>query len=72
MAQRSKADRQAAAKKGAATRQRNAAAKSGGDAKRAGESSANTAVSAVKSFGDMVQQAGKSLASRIGAARKGR
>lgn len=72
MAQRSKADRQAAAKKGAATRKRNAAAKSGEDAKGSAESTANAAVSAAKSFGDMVQQAGKSLASRIGAARKGR
>ena len=70
--QRSKADRQAAAKKGAATRKRNAAAKSGEDAKRSAEGTANSAVSAAKSFGGMVQQAGKALANRIGAARKGR
>jgi hypothetical protein len=70
MAQRTKADRQAAAKKGAATRQRRGAQKSGADVKQSGKSAADAALSTVKSVGDAVRQGAKSVASRVGAIRK--
>jgi len=72
MAERTKADRQAAAKKGAATRQRKAAEKSGADAKRSAEGAGKGAISAAKSLGEAVKQAGKAVASRVGGIRKGR
>jgi len=72
MAQRKKADRQAAAKKGAATRQRKAAAKSGADAKRSGQGVGNAAISTATSLGEAVKQGAKAVASRVGAVRKGR
>jgi hypothetical protein len=72
MAERTKADRSAAAKKGAATRQRNAAAKSGTDAQQSAKASGNAAISTAKSLGETVKQGVKSLASRVGAGRKGR
>lgn len=72
MAQRTKADRQAAAKKGVATKQRKAAGESGGDARRSAETAAKTALSGVKSLGSAFKQAGKAVASRVGADRKGR
>ena len=50
MAKRTKADRQAAAKKGAATRQREAAEKSGAEAKRSGKSAGKAAISTAGSL----------------------
>jgi hypothetical protein len=72
MAERTKADRQAAAKKGAATRQRKAAEKRGADAKQSAKASGNAAISTAKSLGETVMQGFKSLATRVGAGRKGR
>jgi hypothetical protein len=72
MADRTKADRSAAAKKGAATRKRNAAEKSGADAKQSAKATGNAAISTAKSLGETVKQGVKSLATRVGAARKGR
>jgi hypothetical protein len=71
MAQRTKADRQAAAKKGAATMQRNAAEKSATDAKQSAKASGNAAISTAKSLRETVKQGVKSLATRVGAGRKG-
>ena len=71
MAQRTKADRQAAAKKGAATMQRNAAEKSATDAKPSAKASGNAAISTAKSLRETVKQGVKSLATRVGAGRKG-
>jgi len=68
MAQRTKADRQAAAKKGAATRQRKAAEKSGADAKSVGMAALSTA----KSLGEAVKQGTEAVSSRVGASRKDR
>jgi hypothetical protein len=72
MAERTKADRQAAAKKGAATRQRKAAETSGTDAKHSAKATGNAAISTAKSLGETVKHGVKSLATRLGAARKGR
>jgi hypothetical protein len=72
MAERTKADRQAAAKKGAATRQRKAAETSGTDAKHSAKATGNAAISTAKSLGETVKHGVKSLATRVGAARKGR
>jgi hypothetical protein len=72
MAERTKADRQAAAKKGAATRKRKAAEKSGTDAKQSAKASGNAAISTAKSLGETVTQGLRSLATRVGAGRKGR
>jgi len=72
MAERTKADRQAAAKKGAATRQRKAAEKSGADTKQSAKATGNAAISTAKSLGETVKQGVKSLATRVGAARKRR
>lgn len=70
MAERRKADRQAAAKKGAATRQRKAAEKSAADAKRSATSVGKATISTVKSLGEAVKQGARSVANRIGAVRK--
>ncbi len=72
MAQRTKADRQAAAKKAAATRQRKAAEKSGADAKGSAMGVGMAALSTAKSLGEAVKQGTKAVASRVGAVRKGR
>jgi len=72
MAGRTKADRQAAAKKGAATRQRRAAGKSGADAKSSATHVGKAGISTAKSFAEAVKQSAKSVASRVGAGRKGR
>jgi hypothetical protein len=60
MPQRTKADRSEAAKKGAATRQRNKAKDAGGDAKKAAKQAAQLGGEAVKSIGRAVKAAGKS------------
>lgn len=72
MAGRTKADRQAAAKKGAATRKRKAAQTSGADAKRSGKSAGKAASSTAGSLGGAVKQGAKAVASRVGLGRKGR
>jgi hypothetical protein len=72
MAERTKADRRAAAKKGAATRQRKAAEKSGTDAKQSAKTSGNAAISTAKSLSETVKQRVKSLATRVGVGRQGR
>jgi hypothetical protein len=72
MAQQTKADRKAAAKKGVSTKQRMAAKKSGADAKRSAKSSGSTAMSGAKSLAESVLQAGKAVSSRVRAARTGR
>ncbi|MDQ3587426.1 MAG: hypothetical protein M3375_03625 [Actinomycetota bacterium] len=72
MAQRTKADRQAAAKKAAATRQRKAAEKSGADAKGSAMGVGVTAIATAKSLGEAVKHGAKAVASRVGAVRKGR
>lgn len=72
MAERTKADRQAAAKKGAATKQRKAAQKNAADAKRSATSVGNAAVATAKSFGEALKQGARSVASRVGGSRKER
>ncbi len=72
MAERTKADRQAAARKGAATRKRNAAEKSATDAKQSAKVSAGAAISTAKSLGETVKQGVRSLVTRVGAGRKKR
>jgi hypothetical protein len=72
MAEQTKADRQAAAKKGAATRQRKAAETSGADATQSAKASGDAAISTAKSLGETVKHGVKSLITRIGASRKGR
>ncbi len=72
MAERTKADRQAAGKKAAATRQRTAAEKSGADAKDSATGAGMLAISTAKSLGEAVKQGVKAVSSRVGALRKRR
>ena len=72
MAQQTQAQRKAAAKKGAATRQRKAAQKSGADAKRSATSLGKQAVSTAGSIGAALVQGAKAVVGRVGAARKRR
>jgi hypothetical protein len=72
MAERTEADRHAAANEGAAARQRKGAEKSGPDAKHPAKPSGNAAISTAKSLGETVKQGVKSLATRVGAGRKRR
>jgi hypothetical protein len=71
-AERTHADRQAAAATGAATRHRTPAAKGDTDAKQSAKASGNAAISTVRSLGETVKQGVKSLVTRVGAGRKGR
>ncbi len=70
VAQRTKADQQAAAKPDAATRRHTA--QSGADAKQSARASNHAAISAAKSLGKTVKQGVKSLATRVAAGRKRR
>jgi hypothetical protein len=72
MAERTEADRQAAASEGAAARPRKEAEKSGPDAEQPAKPSGNAAISTAKSLGETVKQGVKSLAARVGAGRKRR
>jgi len=64
MAQRTKADRQAAAKKGAATKQRKAAQKGAADAKSSAGSAGKAAVETAKSLGEAIKQGVKAITKR--------
>jgi hypothetical protein len=71
-AERKKADRQAAAKNGAATGQGKPAEKSATDAKQSAKASGNAAISTAKSLGETVTQGVRSWATRVGTGRKRR
>jgi hypothetical protein len=71
-AERTKADRQAAAKKGAGMTQRKASERSGPDAERSAKASGNAASSTARSLGETVKQVVTSLAARVRAARRER
>src|SRR3954451_20298031 len=65
MAQQTKAQRSAAGKKAAATRQRNEAAKGGRAARSSAKSATSGARSAAQQAGDAARQAGKAAVNRV-------
>jgi hypothetical protein len=69
-AQRAQADRPATANQDGATRQRDAATPRGPDPEPPGKASGKTTISTARSLGETVRQGVRSLATRVGAARK--
>jgi hypothetical protein len=65
MAQQTKAQRSQAAKKAAATRQRNAGEHAGDDAKKSAERAVGSLGDAAKSAGQALRAAGKATATRL-------